>query len=445
MIVIGNSSEFNTYLKLIFICFLMLVVLSFSGFYVSNYSFYIYLFLISILTLVVTPKDMKIDGLLLYVVGNLLMFVFYTYWSSFNGIGYLTGSATDDWNFDIEWGQSYYKNYGINPLYLYDELGELHNSVGYVYFVALNWWLSDLLDGYTTFNTRTINVFFLILVAIISSKIAAHFSGDIGDKKTSLKKCVLYTVFLMPLMNYYSVFVLRETLVILLVLICAYQGLINGKKISSLLIVFFSLFVLWYLRKSTCFVVFVLYIFILTPKEKWKWYIPIFCTPAIVSLFIINSDLISFFMRGVDNYNEMNITRYGDIASKFMSLPFGINIIPRITYAFIVPSINFSEFDKIYASIETYMKVLAFPYLMASLANKNIDIRLKLIFLTFFFVVIFSTVSHRHFTMFVPLGIILVYLQIFSESKISLRSYISWLLVFFFMLIISFASIILFN
>ncbi|WP_313036203.1 hypothetical protein [Acinetobacter sp.] len=431
--------------KLIITIFICLITLLLSFFCLDNYSYYIFFIIIFFSCLLFQPKELKIDSVLLYSYGVLGMFIFYFYWHSFNGLGYLTGRVTDDWNFDIEWGKNYYDLYRINPIYLYDFLGPLHNSVGYVYFVSIVRYISDLLDGYETFNTRLINIYLLILTGCISARLAPYFYNIPEDNIIAIKRKILYCICLIPVMSYYSFFVLRETLVIFLIMLCIYQVVVNKKKLLSIIVIFICLICLWFLRKSTCFVLLLLCILISTPTHKWKWYLPILGVPIIVLIFLISGELIGSISRGVENYNEMNVERHGDIASRFMLLPFGINIIPRIIYAFIVPAINFNNLEQIYLSVEMYLKILFFPILMSALFNKNIDLRLKIIFLVLFFVVVFSTLSHRHFSMFIPFGIILVVLQLEDFKSISLKKYIMWMILFIILLIISFVIAFSFN
>nr|WP_297347957.1 hypothetical protein [uncultured Glaciecola sp.] len=150
------------------------IVLIFTGFlFESASSFTLYVILLGIL--LIPARGVRIELSLLYNIGILAVLFFYWYWGEFYGSHYFIGGFSDDWQYDVLWSEGYHQSYGINPFYLSEHLGILHNSKGYVYLVVLMREFGSTIDGYHTLLPRFLNIFFLGMTSLVSYNITLHF------------------------------------------------------------------------------------------------------------------------------------------------------------------------------------------------------------------------------------------------------------------------------
>ena len=140
------------------------------------------------LVFILLNKIIKYDKLLtlnIYLIGTLVMIIFYNYWLIFFENSYFLGLKSDDFYFDYVWSINFIENFGLNfselPYHLNKiepGLGLLHNSKAYVAIIILLRYFSLFFDQYHTFLPRILNIFFLTLMAYYGSRIIFLYSNN---------------------------------------------------------------------------------------------------------------------------------------------------------------------------------------------------------------------------------------------------------------------------
>ena len=412
-----RKSDFQSLLILILILLNTAYILYLES--ISIFCFYIFFFILSIF-----PSDRKRNVFLLNI-GFFVAIFFYEYWQSFFGSSFYGGGYSDDYNFDTHWSQGYYEKYGLNPIYIFKHLylleggsAIMHNSIGYVYLNIVLRYLGDTLGGYHTLIPRFLNIYFLLLTASYASKISLSLWSH--KKIASATK---YVVFLFPIMLFNSVHIFRDTLISLILVYCIY-GYIKHKK--NTLFIVFSLFlfgVLFYLRKANCVMLVATCLILIFNPEKIKnklLLFNVFFALIAVSILLLYGETI---FSQINKYTEMNSQRFKGLGGKFFSLPIYVGFIPRLTFLIFVPAIGINTFHQVFLSISTIAQIIFFPFLIFALFNSKIDLRLRIIFLLYFFGVAISTATFRHVMMYLPFAFILVVYQFNTSKSIFNKNY----------------------
>lgn len=413
-------------IRLIFNLLLIIAALGFTVFVFESYSlFVLYLFLLCILLLI--GRGVWVDLSLLYNIGILAVLFFYWYWLTFYGSVYYLGRFSDDWQYDVSWSQGYFEAYGISPYHLTEHLGLLHNSKGYVYFIVLMRGFGSLFDGYHTLLPRFSNIFFLTMVAFISYKISLHYSTN-----KIVARNVMYVVFLLPVMLFNSVHVFRDTMVSLLIVIYFYSMLRVRECKLYLVWLLITIFGLATLRSTTSAILLLLLPIFFVPVKRIVWYGVVLTPVVIFILFFYFSDTANEMLRQVNTYDMLNTERLGHLGSKIFSLPKIIGFIPRVVYLIFTPVPNFSSLYQLFTSITAFIQIAFFPIISFALMSKEIDIRLKIVFLVLFLGVALSSATFRHVMMYIPFGIIITCLYLDVRGRMFDKKYFYILALLFF-------------
>jgi hypothetical protein len=413
-------------LRLVFNLIFALIILFFTVVVYGTFSAgLLYMILLGVIFLV--GKEIKLELSLLFNIGIVAVLFFYWYWSEFYGSIYFLGKTSDDWQYDVFWSRDYFKLYGVNPLYLAEHLGILHNSKGYVYFVVLMRGFGSLVDGYHTFLPRFSNIFFLATISLVSYKITLRYTCN---RHTAIQ--VLYLVFFFPVMLFNSVHVFRDTLVGLTIVVYFYSLISLRFNKTNLVWLFVALLILSTLRFTT-FALLVMLLPIFFIPIKWLVKACIVLVPiGLFVLFFYFSNVSNEMIRLVSHYDSLNTERFGFLGTKIFSLPKVIGFIPRVIYLIFTPVPNFSSFHQMYASITALLQIMFFPILSFALMAKIIDDKLKIVFLIIFLGVALSSASFRHVIMYLPVGIIITSLYLERRGVIFDRKYFQLLAILFF-------------
>lgn len=387
--------------------------------------------------LVLFFRSNKLDCLLTYTIGVFFVVIFFEYWSNFYGGSYFLGRMSDDWQYDVLWSYGYVEKYGFSPFYLVEHLndiasnlGYLHNSKGYVYVVILFRGFGDLFDGYSTFVARIFNVYLLVVCASYAAKIIRQTVGRINVAP------VIYAVTLFPVMMYTAVHVFRDILVASMILIYISNFLelkVSIKerhvlKLTSLLVMVLALVVVSSLRSSVVIMLVLLSLIAILPKKQLKLFSIIIAPIALFIFFNKFNDEAKEIMRLSADYDALNASRFGYVGRQIFELPKYLGVFPRISYLVLTPVPIFTSFHQFYTSLSAIMQVLFVPFLISSLMNKNIEGAIKVFFLGLFMAVAMSTATFRHVVMYVPLGIVLIFVQLQYTPFILNRAYLKKLI-----------------
>ena len=345
--------------------------------------------------------------ILFFNIGIIICIFFYLYWIEFYGNSYYLGRKSDDWQYDFYWTEGFIEKYGIN-LSKIDEhlnsiepnLGFLHNSKGYVAFIIILRWLSSFFDGYHTLIPRIVNIFFLLLTAIYSSRISFVYS-----KSNKIRAITLLSIFFYPVLLFNSVHVFRDS-IITFILVYIFYLLINPQKknAATYIVIVSLLFVLFNFRVESAIIT-IFMIIILHLKSSFRMILFALIIFFIIGLIIFREHFDNLF-RLVDYYSQFNAERMGAIGGKIFSLPILIGLIPRIIYLIFTPVPNFTSFHQLYTSISAILQIISFPFLFWGILKNKIDSHLLITFLMFFIGVAISTATFRHVMMYLPFGII---------------------------------------
>lgn len=392
--------------------------------------------LTALLSLSKNHKQLKLNTFFLGIICSLFFLI---YWQLLYDNVYFLGRLSDDWQYDVFWTDGFIEKYGLNLLKLPEHLnsiekglGILHNSQGYVALVIILKFFGNLFDGYHTLLPRILNIFFLVLISGIVGDLIHHYT----KKEEKYKVAYLATMFY-PIMIFNSSHVFRDTLVTLLIMTVYKILLIHSKGLNWVIKLLFCFILLILLRTSTFFILLLLSGIILSnPKKLFTTKLITISLVLILGSVIFLNDYYQVLFRQIESYNELNIERFGTIGSAIFKLPIYIGAIPRVAYLIFTPVPNFSGFHQIFLSISAFLQIYFFPSLYRSLRNPEIDLKLKLAFLTFFLGVAFSTATFRHVMMYIPFGIMLVTINGYNLNTIRSMNKKDFLLIILLFLIL---------
>jgi len=397
-----------------------LILSSFIIFYlyfmVGSLSSAVFYIIISVIILA-TFSDLKFDGLFLFIVGIMFVVFFYYYWLYKFGIAYYMGNYSDDWMYETQLSQLYFSKYGINPMYL-TECFPLHNSPGYIYVVVLLRKFGENFDGYHTFLPRFFNIYFLTLVSLFCYKIAKYYQYSVR----TCKKC-FYGVFLLPVMLFSSVHVFRDTFVSILMLIFFYSCLVFSKNRWHIVPVLLCMLIIATLRSANFLLLLCGFPLFAIKRKILNIYTISFFLLIIFFLYIYYYDSILLNLDILNTYNALNGERFGELGNKIFSLPKTIGWIPRMVFLIFSPVPNWVNFFQMYVSINAFIQIIFFPFLVLSLLDNKIDVRLKVFFLMSFMLIAMTTATFRHVLMYMPLGVLLVCFEIENRGMLSFKRY----------------------
>lgn len=345
----------------------------------------------------------------LYTVGVFFAVGLWIYWDSMYGVGYYLGKKTDDWFFDVYWTSGFVEKYGLNPIYIKDHLndispslGELHNSIGYVYLISLIRYFSEFFGGYHT------------LISIIFNFTFLGFS--LYALSSSLRRCykknfnlIFFLIFLYPTVLTVSSHVFRDAIVMgLLVLLFSY--LIDYKydyagRLKFFFASFVILLIIFFFRMSVVPIalvcIFLSFVSFSYRSIAFAFTVAVLASPWVIIFF---GDELSRLYSG---YYEFNLERTSGLVQRIFELPIYFGWVPRFIYLFYVPSPSLSNGYQLFSSLAVPLQLFAAPGLIKSVFSDKVPGEIKAFFLVIAFSVIVSTMTFRHVLMFLPFGVIL--------------------------------------
>lgn len=391
-------------------------------FFISLFSSNIGIFLIGILGLTIFMISSHGMGYreykkyIIYVsIAFLFMFLLYHALIHKFGIPYYGG---DDQNFE-----TYGKLLFNQNIYFFEDIPYIQGmwyAKGYVLLLAWIERISKLLGEYSTWSPRILNIYLWLSVsAIIYKRIKPKVSRKTAER-------ALITLALFPNALYISSFVYRDTLVCFLIVVGVTSfekcvDSITAKRfdiIPSAILVWVSLYFLYYIRLQVCFVMIVIFVLkILAGRVDLSQIssvnkILILCVSAVVSVGLLQAlgglDLLSVSNESYSNYRMASNEGLSKIVFSLSLFPFGI--IVRFLYGLISPFpgglLNLDYFNEpLYSFIQavvllgTIFQFFLFPFLFSGLKKMNYS---ALKFLVMFMSVVVTTFTFRHFIMVYP-------------------------------------------
>lgn len=353
-----------------------------------------------------TWKSRKEDAFLSFSIGLLVTIFFYEYGINIYGNHYYLGILSDDHMFETS-SEKFYKVYHLDFRKIYDSIGILHNSAGYVYCISLIRYIGDFFDGYHTLLPRILNLFIL--------QCLAHLVYLKGVKSFELspslmgKSAFWFSIF--PSILFISQYVFRDIIVSFLLFYIYYLMTDNKRGLFNILVAIVCLVVLFYFRKNAFYIMLILTFFYLLKIRK--------ATTTVILGFLLGGIVFSLYLdqindiqKNVSNYDELNVERLGRIGSAIFSLPKYIGIFPRISFLLLNPIWGFSSVEQFVSGSGMIFQIAMLPFLWYGITNRDFDLKLKITFLILFLGVALSTVNFRHITMYFPFAILLIALSL---------------------------------
>ncbi|MBR6292503.1 MAG: hypothetical protein IKR33_06860 [Bacteroidales bacterium] len=334
----------------------------------------------------------------LYNTGMLLVIIFLTINKSIYGGYLLLSQDSDDFMYET-YGLGFEAFYGIDFRYIYDYIGILHNSAGYVYIISLLAYFARCLDGYHHFLPIILNVFLLNVTGSIVSKVARHYNAnEIVIKKGN----VLWSLY--PCLIHLVSFVFRDMVVGFLMVLIYYQLIINNNIIKRIIIIGICLLSLYYLRFQAFLMCAFLVVLFQFNIEKINTKTLLLLIPALFAfMWVVNTYNID---DKITSYTELRAETGGGIMNRMMNLPIYIGIIPRLCVLSITPFVV-PEVTQAIAGISGILQLFFTPIIIKALFNTKVDMKLKMTFLLFFIGVSISTFTFRHVCMYLPFAFVL--------------------------------------
>ena len=367
---------------------------------------------------------------ILFCFGSLISVLLYYYWSVFYSSPYFLGQYSDDWYYDVEWSQGFVQNHGWSFLGVPDFLNSLtrglgftHNSIGYVYIVAIQRGFSELyLGGHSTLTPRITNIFFLSLLLFYLNKIYQMIEGSYPKVRYSV------FIFFLPSLLFTSSHIFRDILISLLLVYFVYI-LVKHLQLK-LSLNFYTVIISIFLLMSTLRVqllvpmtlIFFYYSMSRSRRTRFLFY---FVFSPLLALLVFSFWSEFHIFRNLTLYNELNAERFTtSIISKIFGIPLYFGFIPRVLFLFFTPVPNLSSFYQLMSSTVVVLQILSMPLLFYSLIHfLKFDLKFRIVivaFIVFLLTVAFSTMTFRHVVMYIPFAYIIVYFV--NEKHLKIQS-----------------------
>lgn len=402
------------------------------------------------IVLILLGGKLRLLSVLGFVYGNLIVVCLYEYYKSKYGVDfpyYLGGS--DDLHYEMN-ALIYAQEYKIRDYFMIkgDLLPQWHNSPGYIYIVALQAKLANVIGEYNTLIPRIYNIFFLALTSIISYKFSRE-RLQLSEKSSQL---VMIAIFSVPLMVYFSSHIYRDIIVTTLFVHIFY--LLTARKITLFIAIAIGvelaiLSQLRFLSFALMFVFVAIGVFdnLKNKALKISLILLVFLLLIYLSITFNILDLLSYYNSGYTEY-RLNLT--DGMAQKIFSLPLGLSVIPRLLYLSVIPVPNFSlDFVRIFLSVGTTIQMFFIPFMVAASyrilksANKNAK-KVLVVFTVLYFGLAMTSFAERQLLMLYPFAIfILVYGWEKNGFIIKNKKAIAWISFFLVFSMVAFYNLIL--
>lgn len=298
------------------------------------------------------------------------------------------------------------------------------NAKGFLWISAMIFRISSFVDDYHTMAFRMFNIDLLLIVGILVYKLCRI------DLKMSVRhaSAAMLSVTLLPNSLYLSSFVFRDTMCVMMIVLCfalsrdLYRGIdeeavISKNKIFVFIFNILIFFVSYWIRTELLFLdILILLICVLrnntvNNKNIVRW----FLIGLIMFYFFYQTGAVSYLYRKILRYisymdNRIELNNSNILYRKIFQTPlFPYGIILRMVYGLISPlpngiarilSIkNALNLCDVFVSMGTCIQIVFLPFLFKGI--KMLD-KYMLGFLLIFISVVISTFTFRHFIMIYP-------------------------------------------
>lgn len=364
------------------------------------------------------PTKMAID---IFCYNTIVVILIFWALQSTYGSPYL-GGGSDDLRYEMRAYDAMINGRLANYKTFSDTLGAEY--AGYYYFVALIQYVAK--SNYHTVMPRLFNSLFLSIISILTYKIGIE--SDLSEKAAHSGA---YLIGMFPLMCYFSATVVRDTIIVLLILIFA-DILIRFRlgsndifeRIKLLLSACAINILLWQFRRQTVVaIIFVTIIVLLLDLMSRKLNARTFFLGFIFSLLIFGVTYLTFeawspyltrefgksltYTERFYEGGEIGLSRY------VWSAQPPISYIVRAAYGLIaplpIPSTN--PLDA-YQSFGSFLGLLLLPFFFLQMPNVLFNPKQRVLFIFWFVLFMGSTqtvFAYRHFLQFYPFMFLLAW------------------------------------
>lgn len=363
--------------------------------------------------------------------------IFYFAYLNQYGLPYFDGGS-DDLDFEEYSKYIVEKEYYMPNELTDDSILQHHNSKGFLWILSWIMRYSELFGGYHTIAFRVLNIYFLLILSVLTLKIFQRH-----NKFTQKQNLIfLYLFALFPNIQYISLHVFRDTLSILLIFSTFYlwekffSSTISGKKLFLVNILLTSIFcyIAYWIRHENIIFIGAL-VLISTLKEKTLSYknFGLFLALALVGVILMdNFNIWETVVSFNERYSNHKLEISDGLSNIIFSMPlFPLGLAIRMIYALIspipIPVLNifwmFNDikiFSNVIISIGVIIQIYMLPYLFKNI--KKID-KFTLSFCIMLIAIAVTTFTFRHFIMLYPFMYILIFRQFFISEKSARISY----------------------
>jgi len=385
---------------LLLITMLIIINVFISSFFLKPSSwFYVFLLLTILGSIIVylLSKEFLVHFLLINTINTMILLFIFINYLSFYDLPYYYGGSDDKVYeeaasiFSVS-GFPNYEEIKSNPKY-FD-----HNSKGYIYFVSILIYLSNIFfDNYSTITPRVVNIFFLsmtsFLVFIIAKKSYAI------SRKYSITAAYIFSF--TPLVVFNSSHIFRDTIVMFLGTLYFYIISKLKKKWVTLSVPFLIIIlgIIYHLREEWVYILLIATIvsFIIKQFVEKKYIKGVLIIIPFALLFIYKINLITDILFGnYHTYNNYRADINSGISNLIFTSPSFISLPLKLMYLYLTPFPYFTKnFFNIYLSIGT---ILLFMMIIVIIYGLKIAFNRKYIYLITFTTLLYIIVALTTFT-----------------------------------------------
>lgn len=334
------------------------------------------------------------------------------------GEPYFMGGSDDKISFE-ETAMFMLEEYSLNLVDFISNGFIFHNSILYVYVVALLMKIGELFDGYYTIVPIFLNSFILTLTAAKFYKIC-HLKFNLTQIK-STKLTYVFAFF--PLVMFMNSHVFRDTLVNYLIIsmisIVLFKSSFTGLKILLLLLIMFFLRI----EYVAVFASLLLsrYIFLCASRQNLiiKLAGMLSIVFGVTYLLFEYSYILSYTLENIEMYDRIRIEKGNPLVQKIFSLPPALRIPAKFVFLLLNPSPSFGTIEQMFIGFGTIIQVLVTPWVFYGvyLRLKQKDF-IALLFVIMFLVIGLVSVDAKHKYTLIMLGVLPTY---FAFQKLKLK------------------------
>ena len=303
--------------------------------------------------------------------------------------------------------------YGLKPFEFISNGLIFHNSILYVYIVAIFMEISNFFGAYYTIIPVFFNSFILVFTANKFFTIAKEYY-NLNSKES--RKITLWFVFF-PLVIFMNSHVFRDTivnfLIINLIFLLIFKNKIKWLKIIFIIFLMALLRIEYAIFFTLISIVSLISAFLKTNGKIKFFYYSIFV--CFILILLLNASFFTYLQSEMEKYDLVRVNKGSTLIASLFSLPLYLRIPAKFLFLLVNPTPSFGTIEQTFLGLGTIIQFLFTPItfyaVSRQLFSKNI---IPVTFVLMFLMIGLISVDAKHKYSLIMLGVIPTFIALKS-------------------------------